>query len=82
MADPITREQVERAIEMAHVGNVYLSDFLGPGINWSLHAPDYVCRLWISPPLSPMRVRGTTALSPARCCAWAGCCGRWRREAL
>jgi hypothetical protein len=53
MADPITREQVERAIVAARVGTVYLSDFLGPGINWSLHAPDYVCRLWISPPRPP-----------------------------
>ncbi len=53
MTDPITREQVERAIVAARVGTVYLSDFLGPGINWSLHAPDYVYRLWISPPRPP-----------------------------
>lgn len=53
MTDPIRREQVERAIVAARVGTVYLSDFLGPGINWSLHAPDYVCRLWISPPRPP-----------------------------
>ena len=32
MTDPITREQVERAIVAARVGTVYLSDFLGPGI--------------------------------------------------
>ena len=51
--DKIRREQVERAIVAARVGTVYLSDFLGPGINWSLHAPDYVCRLWISPPRPP-----------------------------
>lgn len=53
MGEQITAEQVERAIEMARVGSVYLSDLLGPGINWSLHAPDYVCREWISPPRPP-----------------------------
>lgn len=49
----ITREQIDKAIKAAMIGHVYLSDFLGPGINWRLHAPDYVCRLWISPPRPP-----------------------------
>ena len=50
MADPITREQVERAIEAARSDEGGISDALG-GWQWDKRAPDYVRVAWGKPSL-------------------------------